>query len=166
MIRGIITMFSGLANRFARFTADCRADESIENREAMQHYGFASRPLAGAQCIILREGNLFLMVADDDRRYRIALESGEVALYTDEGDRIHLKRDRKIEITAGASSAPGEITIKAEGTSGKINVVAQEVVLGKESLLSLAAGVVTGQCLCAYTNLPHAVSSSSVKATL
>lgn len=36
----------------------------------------------------------------DDRRYRVqALKDGEVVIYTDEGDRIHLKRERTIEVT-------------------------------------------------------------------
>ncbi len=166
MIRGLIQIFSGLAGKIPRFTAGGRTGESIDDREAFQHYGFASRPKTGAECIIIREGNHFIMIADDDRRYRIALEGGEAAIYTDEGDKVHLKRDRKIEITSGNSLVPGEITIKAEGLTGKINVVAESVVLGKESLLSLAAGVVTGQCLCAFTGIPHAVSSGSVKATL
>ena len=67
----------------------------------MQHYGFTSRPLAGAEIIIINEGNNYIGIASDDRRYRIALEDGEVALFTDEGDKIHLKRNRNIEITCG-----------------------------------------------------------------
>jgi hypothetical protein len=57
--------------------------------------------LPGAEIIIIREGNHILAIASDDRRYRLAVEEGEVALYTDEGDKIHLKRDKKIEIVSG-----------------------------------------------------------------
>jgi phage gp45-like len=31
-------------------------------------------------------------------RYRLTLEDGEVSLYTDEGDYVHLKRGRMIEV--------------------------------------------------------------------
>ena len=99
MIRGIVT--SVVEGVIKRFTASGRADETISNREYLQHYGYTSRPLPGAELIILREGNNIIAVASDDRRYRISLENGEVALYTDEGDKIHLKRGRIIEITGG-----------------------------------------------------------------
>ena len=99
MIRGIvISVWEGLIKRFS---ASGRADETIGNREYMQHYGFTSRPLAGAEIIIINEGNHYIGVASDDRRYRLHLEAGECALYTDEGDKIHLKRDKTIEIVSG-----------------------------------------------------------------
>jgi len=99
MIRGIIQgVIEGVIKRF---TASGRPGETITNREYFQHYGFTSRPLEGAEAIIIKEGNHIVMIASDDRRYRIALEEGEVALYTDEGDKIHLKRDRTIEIVSG-----------------------------------------------------------------
>lgn len=99
LIRGIVvSVFEGLIRRFS---ATGRTGETIENRELVQHYGMVSRPLAGAELVILRDGNHYVAIADDDRRYRIALEEGEVALYTDEGDKIHLKRDKTIEIVSG-----------------------------------------------------------------
>jgi len=39
-----------------------------------------------------------VVVASEDGRYRIVVKDGEVALYTDEGDYIHMKRGRLIEI--------------------------------------------------------------------
>jgi phage gp45-like len=98
MIRAIIETFSGALLKIARFSAWGHSDEYIHNRETLQHYGFASRPLKGAEGIVIREGNHLVMIADDDRRYRIALEMGEVALYTDEGDKIHIKRGGNIII--------------------------------------------------------------------
>jgi phage gp45-like len=165
MIRGIIKTFSGLAAKVARFTASGRLGELIEDRESFQHYGMASRPLAGSECLVLRDGNHFLMIASEDRRYRIALEGGEVALYTDEGDKIHLKRNRKIEVTAGSLIQPGDITIEAKGL-GNVKVVANEVTLGKSALLNMASGVVTQQCVCSITAAFHPVVSQTVKATL
>lgn len=99
MIRGIVnTVIEGLIKLFS---ASGRTGETIDNREYFQHYGFTSRPKAGAEIIIIKEGNHYIAVASDDRRYRLAVEEGEVALYTDEGDKIHLKRDKTIEIVSG-----------------------------------------------------------------
>ncbi|WP_028318967.1 phage baseplate assembly protein domain-containing protein [Desulfobulbus elongatus] len=80
------------------FSAAGRAGESFAGREYFQHYGFTSRPLAGAEGVLIKEGNHIVMVASDDRRYRIAVADGEVAIYTDEGDHVHLKRGRVVEI--------------------------------------------------------------------
>lgn len=99
MIRGIV--ISVIEGFIKLFSATGRTDESFEQREYFQHYGYTSRPLPGAEIIIIREGNHIIAIGSDDRRYRLAIEEGEVALYTDEGDKIHLKRDRTIEIVSG-----------------------------------------------------------------
>ena len=85
-----------------RLDARARLDEAVANREYFQHYGYTSRPLPGAEGLLVREGGVVYMVASDDRRYRVAIEDGEVCLYTDEGDKIHFHRNRIIEIVGGA----------------------------------------------------------------
>ena len=81
-----------------RFTGTGRPNEAFTAREYFQHYGFTSRPLEGAQGVaLIKDGQVF-MIASDDSRYRISLENGEVALYTDEGDCIHFKRDNIIHV--------------------------------------------------------------------
>lgn len=106
MIRTIIT--SIVEGVIKRFSGSGRTGESFTNREYMQHYGFTSRPLSGAEGLLLMEGNRIYLIASDDRRYRIAVENGEVCLYTDEGDNIHLKRNNEIEINSGS-----KVTINA-----------------------------------------------------
>lgn len=103
MFRAIIDTFTGAVSKIARFSATVTQDEYVNDREAFQHYGFASRPQKGAEGIYIKEGGMVVMVADDDRRYRIALESGEAAIYTDQGDKIHIKRDGNILIQASSS---------------------------------------------------------------
>ncbi|VXC71743.1 Phage baseplate assembly protein V [Pseudomonas sp. 8Z] len=76
------------------------AGENVSG-ELMQHYGFTSAPLAGAEYIVLPVGGTSrhsVVIASEDGRYRVKLADGEVALYTDEGDYIHLKRGRLIEV--------------------------------------------------------------------
>jgi len=72
--------------------------------ERVQNYGFTSVPHAGAEAIFLSLGgdrDHGIVITADDRRYRInGLQGGEVAIYTDEGDKIVLKRGNVIEITA------------------------------------------------------------------
>ncbi|MGO0632206.1 phage baseplate assembly protein domain-containing protein [Pseudomonas sp. SAR267] len=69
--------------------------------ELMQHYGFVSGPLPGAEYIVIPVGGNSkhsVVVATADGRYRLQVVDGEVALYTDEGDYIHLKRGKLIEV--------------------------------------------------------------------
>jgi len=77
-------------------------DELRDKVERVQDYGLTSNPLPGAEPVVLFVGgnrDHGLIIKVDDRRYRLkGLKSGEVALYTDEGDFIHLKRDRNIEV--------------------------------------------------------------------
>lgn len=79
------------------------ANEVRSKVERVQEYGFTSHPLPGAEATVVFVGgnrDHGLIIAVDDRRYRLkALEAGEVAIYTDEGDSIVLKRENNIEIT-------------------------------------------------------------------
>ncbi|EMW3378017.1 phage baseplate assembly protein, partial [Yersinia enterocolitica] len=78
------------------------ADELKDNIEHLEPYGFTSAAHTGAEAFAAfpdgdRSHGVVLVVAD--RRYRIkGLESGEVAIYSDEGDSIILKRGNQIEL--------------------------------------------------------------------
>jgi len=123
MIRA--TVQSVIEGAIKRVTAAGRPGETLSDREYMQHYGFTSRPLAGAEGVIVNQGNHYILIATDDRRYRIAVEAGEVCLYTDEGDQIRLKRNKEIYIKSG-----NKLTIEATNdvsvTTKRINLTATE----------------------------------------
>ncbi len=93
-------------------------------KELFQQYGFASRPLDGAEGILLKIGGAdnAVIIATEDRRYRIALEAGEAAIYTDEGDKVHLKRGKEIHVKSG-----GKVIVEA---TNEVNVIAPAVNLG------------------------------------
>lgn len=78
------------------------ADEVKDGMEHFEPYGFTSNPQPGAEGVALFLGgdrSHGVVVCVSDRRFRLqALESGEVALYTDEGDFLHFKRGRVIEV--------------------------------------------------------------------
>jgi len=127
MIRGIIT--SVLEGMIKRFSASGRTGETFTNREYFQHYGFTSRPLSGAEAIIIQEGNHLIMVASDDRRYRIAIEEGEVALYSSEGDHVHLKQGRVVEVVTNTLLVKAATKVRFETplveTTGQVQAVGQ-----------------------------------------
>lgn len=83
------------------FQAKGLADESLQDSELFQHYGFTSNPLPGAMAIVIPLGGRTshsVVIATEHATYRLQeLKPGEVALYTDEGAKIVLKRGRLIE---------------------------------------------------------------------
>jgi phage baseplate assembly protein V len=92
----------------------------LDNVTRLQNYGFTSVPKKGAEAILACVGgnhdNGFI-IACGDKRYRLkGLKSGEVAIYTDEGDKIHLKRGNNIEITTNKLTVIGDLEI-----SGKVD---------------------------------------------
>jgi len=96
-------------------------DEVRENINHIQQYGFTSHPKPQSECAVIFVGgnrDHGLVIAVDDSRYRLkSIGEGEVALYSDEGDVIHLKRGNKIEIKSATS-----VTIDAPDTTITGNV--------------------------------------------
>ncbi|MDG4475444.1 phage baseplate assembly protein domain-containing protein [Thiovibrio frasassiensis] len=121
MIRVRITsMWEGVIKRFS---ASGRAGETFTDREVFQHYGYTSRPLPGAEGIADKDGNHIVLVASDDRRYRIPIEEGEVALYDDQGMVIHLKRGKEVHIY-GCDKLTADVGAEAKITAPVATVVA------------------------------------------
>lgn len=89
------------------------ADEVRDRAERFQHYGLTSHPHAGAEAVVLALGgnsDHSVVIAVDDRRYRLtALAAGEVALYDDQGQHVHLLRGRQI-VVGGAA----QVTVQAD----------------------------------------------------
>jgi phage baseplate assembly protein V len=83
--------------------------------ERAQQYGFSSHPKSKAECFVVFCGAASdhpVILSVDDRNYRIiGSEPGEVIIYTDEGDTIHLKRKNIIEVTT-----KGDVIVKAGKT--------------------------------------------------
>jgi phage baseplate assembly protein V len=72
------------------------SDEIADDVERIQEYGFTSVPKSGAEAVVVFAGgnrDHGLTIAVDDRRYRLkALAAGEVAIYDDLGQKVHLTR--------------------------------------------------------------------------
>jgi phage baseplate assembly protein V len=84
---------------------DLLKGETRDRLERFQDYGFTSVPHPGAEAVVGFVGgnrDHGLVLAVGDRRFRVrGLKSGEVAIYSDEGDLIHFRRGREIHVTCG-----------------------------------------------------------------
>ncbi|CAI8928592.1 Phage baseplate assembly protein V [Pseudomonas sp. IT-P171] len=98
--RGVLRAVSDTGPR-QQVQVELLKDELRDGLEHMQNYGFTSHPLGG-DCAVafsggVREQGIVLVI--DDRRYRIPLLAGEVAIYDDLGNKIELLREM-VKITA------------------------------------------------------------------
>lgn len=95
------------------------SDEVRANVERVQQYGFTSHPQNGAEAVAVAVGGSrdhLVVIAVDDRRYRLrGLAQGEVAIYTDEGDKIVLKRGGIIEMTAATQVVINSPLVQCSG---------------------------------------------------
>lgn len=99
-------------------------DETATPAPLLQQYGMTSRPLdpdndgAAEGVIVYRHGRTDgpVVICADDSRYRIALENGEVALYSHTGAVVHLRANGDITVEApntvrlGTETAPHPVT--------------------------------------------------------
>mgnify|MGYP005988835157 CR=1 FL=1 len=125
----------------------------LRNVERFQDYGLTSAPLPGAEAVTGSVGgdrSHTIALRVDDRRHRLrGLSPGEVALYTDEGDIIKLKRGRVVEITAGAAvniNAPA-VTVSANAVTldaATVAVTGNLTVEGSAAVVGAVTGATVG----------------------
>lgn len=98
-------------------------DETHDDIERVQNYGFTSNPLEGAQAVVLhvdgrRDHSIAIVV--EDRRYRLTgLAGGEVAMFDQTGTSIVLKANGDVEIapSSGTSRFTGNVTVSGTLTA-------------------------------------------------
>lgn len=110
---------------------DLLADETHEGVERFAGYGFTSVPHPGAEALVAFVGGLRshgVVIQVEDRRYRLTgLEAGEVAIFDDLGQAVHLKRTGIEVRTTGDVDIQGvDVTIHATNAT----VLADRVDLG------------------------------------
>lgn len=101
------------------------AGEVRDNVERFQEYGFTSHPLPGAEAVVVFAGgnrDHGLVIAVDDRRYRLkSLQQGEVAIYSDEGDTVILKRGKVVEVNTDTFRVNAAMLVELNTATFKVN---------------------------------------------
>lgn len=94
------------------------ANELLDGVEHWQGYGFTSVPKPGAEALLASIGGHrghSVAIACADRRYRLTgLASGEVAMYSDEGDCVVFKRGRVIDIVTGTLNIKASVAVNVD----------------------------------------------------
>lgn len=150
--RGEITLVND-SKKIQSTQVKINEDDVLDRVERFQDYGFTSNPKPGAEAVIIFQGGKrsnSLILKVDDRRYRIQnLESGEVAIYTDEGDKIHFKRGKKIdietsELTINSSAKVVVNTSEAIVTAPEVKIISATKVSMTTPLLEVSGVVACG----------------------
>lgn len=94
--RAVVSLINDAA-KAQELQVDLLADETQDGVERWQNYGFTSHPLPGAEALVGCVGGLrshAVAIVVQDRRFRLVnLQPGEVALYDDLGNVVHLARE-------------------------------------------------------------------------
>lgn len=136
--------------------ADGLKGEQVQAAELAQHYGLTSVPPVGSQVIVLPLGGRSahgVIIATEHSSYRVkSLASGEVAIYTAEGDSIVLKNGHLIEVTTQTLKINASAQVQINSPLLQVNggdVKADTISLKTH----LHGGVTAGS---SSTGLPHA----------
>lgn len=99
--RGVLHLVKS-ADNIQKVQASGLADETLQDVELMQQFGFTSVPPANTQAVILPIGGQTthgIVIATENGSFRVKnLQGGEVAVYDESGSSIVLKKGRLIEI--------------------------------------------------------------------
>ena len=121
--RGVMTLADG-AKKMRSVQVRLLADEVRDDLEHVEPYGFTSEPHPEAEAFALffdgdRSHGIVFTIAD--RRYRLKpLKTGEVAIFDDLGQKVHLTRDGlEVYTLKTVESTLSQIRRRrARGTSG------------------------------------------------
>lgn len=121
------------------------AGEPFQDVELFQHYGHASNPPPGTMAIVVPAGGRSshnIIIATEHGSYRIDLKPGEAAMYSDEGDSVHLKRGRIIEVTTRIFrvNAEEEIELNTPRVRASHQLVAEGLLSGNGGMAIKGGG--------------------------
>lgn len=116
--RGVVRLINDAA-KMQTMQVTALADEIVDGAERFQQYGFTGHPHAGSEALILNVGGVrshAVVIAVDDRRYRLHLAAGEVAIYDDQGQQVKLMRSGIVIESHKGTTHNGDLAINGDLT--------------------------------------------------
>lgn len=157
LARGVVVLANS-ARKLQSLQLRITAGEVKDDMEHLEPYGFTSCPLAGAEALagFLGDRSHGVVLVVSDRRFRLkAMQPGEVGLYTDEGDFLHFKRGRVIEVSTATLKIKADTVVEFETplirTTGRIESAGDQVAVGISQIEHVHDGVMPGP---AQTGMP------------
>lgn len=151
LVRGTVIM-ADAARKLQTLQVRLTAGEIKDGAEHFEAYGFTSHPQAGAEVLtafLAGDRSHAVVLVASDRRYRIKeLQPGEVAIYSDEGDKVHFKRGRIIDVETDTLNIKARIGVHFDTPvitqTGRIESDGDQVAGGISQIEHLHDGVQKG----------------------
>lgn len=151
LARGLVALGNS-ASKLQSLQLRLLAGEVKDNVEHLEPYGFTACPLEGSEALagfIGGDRSHAVVIVVADRRFRLqGLKPGEVALYTDEGDRLHFKRGRIIDIETVTLNVKASDSVNFDtpliSTTGRIESAGDQIAGGISQIGHLHDGVEKG----------------------
>ena len=151
LARGVVALGNS-ANKLQSLQLRLLAGEVKDNVEHLEPYGFTACPLGGAEVLagfIGGDRSHGVVIVVSDRRFRLqGLKPGEVALYTDEGDKFHFKRGRVIDLETVTLNIKASESVNFDTplitSTGRIESDGDQVAAGVSQVSHLHADVQVG----------------------
>lgn len=151
LTRGVVALANS-AGKIQRLQMRLTHGELKDGMEHLEPYGFTSCPHVGAEGLAAFLGgdrSHGVVIVVTDRRHRFQnLKPGEVAIFTDEGDYIHLKRGRVIDIKTGTLNVSAATAVNFDTPlitqSGRIVSQGDQIAGGVSQINHPHAGVKQG----------------------
>jgi phage baseplate assembly protein V len=153
MRRSVVTM-TKYAGAVRLLQVRVPGGSALSDLEHLEPFGFTSHPKKDAEALVLSfDGNgshsIALMVSD--RRYRLKIAEGEVALYNANGDNLHFKADgtaaltsaTKVQINSPATEISGTLTVSGATTLSSTLTVAGATTAAAITSAAITATAVT-----------------------
>jgi phage baseplate assembly protein V len=151
LARGVVALGNS-ASKLQSLQLRLLAGEVKDNVEHLEPYGFTACPQPGAEALAGfiggdRSHGVVIVVAD--RRFRLqGLKPGEVALYTDEGDFIHFKRGRILDIETVTLNIKASASVNFDTplitSTGRIESQGDQIAAGISQIEHAHSGVQAG----------------------
>jgi phage baseplate assembly protein V len=143
--RAILSLIDTSGGRVS-IQASLLAGEVTDGVEYFEHYGFTSAPFPGAEGVFLAVGGARetgVIVATGDRRYHLrGLAAGEVAIFDDQGQKVHLTRGGIVIEGAGLPITVNNVSSVTVTAADQIDLDAPTVNLSGDLAV---AGAITAQ---------------------
>lgn len=147
LARGVLSLVNA-GSKLQGLQMRLTADEVKDGMEHFEPYGLTSNPHPGAEglaAFLNGDRSHGVVICVSDRRFRLqGLKSGEVALYTDEGDYLHFKRDRVIEVSTLTLKVKAETAVEFDTpvirTTGRIESAGDQIAAGVSASLHVHEG--------------------------
>lgn len=173
--RGNVTLvFKDEAGKIQRLQVSGLAGELSNEIDHAEPYGLAARPLTGAEvfmnAVLGQRGQLTAMIVGDPRYRPHGLKDGEVVLWSKHGQRVWMKDDGSVEITAPAPVKINAPALDVEApdvtvTSENVSVTADNVAISATSAAlecdDIAFGGNSGQPVARVGDMVNVGSGSS-----